>query len=140
MKLRRRNLTLLEVLISFTLIVLCLFPLLSPHVTYYQIQRKQANRILTNLAIANWYASFYEGLLKKERSWDSLPFETEQPIENLPDKAWYMVTIQDDKAGNKETVYLLKIDIRTVSSGNFTYYFVAKRSIDEDQKTTSDSA
>lgn len=140
MKLRRRHLTLLEVLISLTLIVCCLFPLLSPHVTYYKTQRQLANRFRTTLEASNWYATFYEELLIGERAWESLPFETPLLIDKFPEKATYVIKNEIDKTGEKGISYLLKLLISTEHSGEFEYYFVVIRKANENQKEAPDAA
>lgn len=135
-KSRRRRLTLLEVLIAFTLIILSLVPLLSPHVTYYRTQRKLTEMIRIDHAVSMWYASFYEKMLDGEISWEELPFDTFKPIEELPISASYLVKSVKDK-GN---VHLLQVHVETDLMGTLTYYAVAKRNIDEAEETAADTS
>lgn len=132
MKLRKRHLTLLEVLICFTMIILCVAPLLGPHVSYYQTQRQLVKQVEMNLAIANWYASFYEELLKGQRNWDSLVLDTPQEITLIDEKIVYLLTKKKDKIGaNKEMHFFEMRFLRGEHS--YTYYFVVQREKNEDQ-------
>lgn len=137
MKLRRRNLTLLEVLISMTFVALFMVPLLSPHVTFYQTHRKLVQGIKEQLEADNWYASFYEDLLKGNRNWDSLPIETSESIDKP--NGTYIIEYKD-KTGEKGESYFMTLIITTKTARKFTYYFVVKGKADENQKEAPNAA
>lgn len=63
---RRRHLTLLEVLIALTLVVLFALPLVAPHVGMYREQRRWAKSIQEDLKQDAWYAELYEALLMQK--------------------------------------------------------------------------
>ncbi len=69
---KRRFQSLLEVLIAFTLIVLCIFPLISPHVAMYRSQIKFIKQIELDHAINLLYAKILEKLYMNSIAWSDL--------------------------------------------------------------------
>lgn len=127
MKLRRRHLTLLEVMISFTLLALCLYPLLSPHVDYYKAQKQLSAYMRTNISLNNWYAEFYERILAGEEVVEDEDF----PLDLVGEKATYRVELVNEKKGINQAVMLLKVIVHTQTSGEFNYFIITTRATNE---------
>lgn len=82
---RKRPFILLEVLIAFTLAVLCIVPLVKEPLHYYRTELKSLEN-LEKERIADWvFTEIQEQLLKNEIPWDSLPsFQKSTPRKALP--------------------------------------------------------
>lgn len=68
----KRHFLLLEVLIAFALIVLCILPLIYPHVMMLQAQRKFVKKVELDHVVNLLYANIYEQLQKNEIPWDKV--------------------------------------------------------------------
>lgn len=63
---RRRHFLLLEVLISFALIALCVLPLISSHVSIYKLQRQFVDKIELDHVVNLIFGEIYGGLYRNE--------------------------------------------------------------------------
>lgn len=78
--LRRRHQSLLEVLIAFALIALCVLPLIYPHVAIYKAQNKFVHRLELDHAVNLLYGKVMEKLYMNTISWADLT-QTTFPID-----------------------------------------------------------
>lgn len=77
----RRHILLLEVLIAFALVVLCIFPLIAPHVFILKAQYEFNDKIILDQKISQFYAQTLEKIYKNEIPWSAFEQETHFPIE-----------------------------------------------------------
>lgn len=89
-----------------------------------------------SLEVSNWYATFYEKLLKKELPFETLLNDAPQQILELTQKAWYTITNTKDKKGISEEVYLFQLNVTTENQDEFIYHFVVLRKLND--QTTHD--
>ncbi len=68
MQIRKHSFLLLEVLIAFTIVVLCIIPLLAPHVGIYKEQKNFLNQIELNHTVHLIYVEVLEKMHKGEIS------------------------------------------------------------------------
>jgi hypothetical protein len=67
--LKRRPILLLEVLIAFAIIVLCIFPLIYPHAMMAKSQREFIHKIELDHAVTLLFAQIYQDLLTNKIEW-----------------------------------------------------------------------
>lgn len=121
-KLNKKHFTLLEVLIAFALIVLCVLPIISPHVAIYKAQRSFVKKIELDHVVNLLYANIYEDIQKNKIPWEKLEDKTIFPISselltNLNNKKPlpYVGTYQFEKQDSKPnppgplSVYVFKL-------------------------------
>ena len=77
-QLHKRYSLMLEVLIAFVLVALCVFPLISPHVAIYRQQREFVLKIELDQAVSNLYSALLEKLYRNEIPWST--FENGQTL------------------------------------------------------------
>lgn len=118
MRIRKQSFLLLEVLIAFTLVVLCIIPLLSPHVGIYKEQKHFINQIEWNHAVHLIYVDVLEKMHKGEISLADIMTkrEFEVPSDKLPSpaiSATYRISPQASKKQNAEgfNVHLTRLEI-----------------------------
>lgn len=85
---KRRPILLLEVLIAFAIIVLCIFPLIYPHAAMAKAQREFIKKIELNHTVELLFAQIYQDLLTNKIDWGDIEnkrrFElTPQDLEKL---------------------------------------------------------
>jgi len=81
---QRRHIALLEVLICFALIALCILPLIYPHVAILKSEKDFVNTIELDHAVNLLYANVLQKLYLREISWADIENGKEIPIdENL---------------------------------------------------------
>lgn len=66
---RKRHILLLEILIAIMLIVLCILPLLAPHATFFNEQKKFTNTLTTSRNVNLIHADLVERLHRNEIPW-----------------------------------------------------------------------
>lgn len=71
----------LEVLIAFVLVVLCVLPLISPHVFILKEQKAAIHKIELDHVVNLIYADIIERLYKNEISWADLTSERSFPVD-----------------------------------------------------------
>lgn len=76
-----RPIALLEVLIAFTLVVLCALPLIYPHVAIFKAEKAFVATVNLDHAIKLLYANRLEKLYLQEISWEEIQSHREFPIE-----------------------------------------------------------
>jgi hypothetical protein len=69
---QKRALVLLEVLIAFALIVLCILPLISPHVFILKAERRFVNTVKLDHAVNLLYANRLEKLYQQKIPWQDI--------------------------------------------------------------------
>lgn len=118
-KTNKRHFLLLEVLIAFTLVVLCLFPLLTPHIAMRESQGRFMNKIEMDHTASLIYADVIEKLYLRDNGihWSDIASNKEFTIDEkgLPFTAIYQLEVDDKKKKENpqegRTVYLLKLKI-----------------------------
>lgn len=66
---KKRQILLLEVLIAFAIIVLCIFPLIYPHAAMARAQRQFIKKIELDQAVSHLFAQVYQDLLTNKIEW-----------------------------------------------------------------------
>jgi len=79
-RISKRQFTLLEVMIAFALIVLCIIPLIYPHVFILKTQRDFIKKIAVDHIVNLHYADLVEKMYKNEIPWDEIMQEAPIPI------------------------------------------------------------
>lgn len=79
---RRHHFTLLEVMIAMSLIVVCMIPLIYPHVVLYQEQSTFINEMKVDRVVQRLYAEMLIKLYRSEVAWSDI--ESEKTIEIDP--------------------------------------------------------
>ena len=74
---------LLEVMISFALIVLCVLPLISPHIAIFKSQKDFVDRIELDHVVNLLYGDMYASLYRNEIPWESVISENQIPIDDI---------------------------------------------------------
>ena len=77
----RRHSLLLEVLISFAIIALCILPLLYPHVYILKSQQEMIRTVELDHVVNLIYASTLEKLYLNQIPWDTIESKKEIPID-----------------------------------------------------------
>lgn len=117
---RKRHILLLEVLIAFALIVMCILPLLSPHAFILKTQRTLINEVELDHQVNLLYAGIVEKLYWNEISWDAIVNQTEFPLETtLPYRGTWRFGEPKRKKPNDEapyTLYVFPLDMTFVST------------------------
>jgi hypothetical protein len=121
-KLRRRPVLLLEVLIAFVLVVLCVIPLIYPHVYMVKLEKEFIGSIDADHVANALYAQLYEKLQKNEIPWDKLLDKTPVVVDDaviteinngraLPYKVSYQFEELNHKPKTPQplSVYLFKV-------------------------------
>lgn len=118
----RRHFTLLEVMISLALIVLCILPLIYPHVALYKAQSAFVNEMKVDRLVQRLYAEMLVKLYRGEVSWSEVEGEKAVEIdagqfekEGIPKgyfKGSYRWKIEHYKPTPpaERTAYLLELD------------------------------
>jgi len=81
--LRRKHLTLLEVMIAFLLIILCVIPLVTPHLMMYREQKRLLLQVNLDHLANRLYAEIYQDLQQGEIPWEVLENEESVPLDRL---------------------------------------------------------
>ena len=82
MKIRKHHFLLLEVIIAFILIVLCIIPLISPHTFILIEQKKFIHEIELDHVVNLTYADIVERLYRNDISWNAILNEEEFEIDD----------------------------------------------------------
>lgn len=109
-RVRKRSILLLEVLISLALVVLCIFPLLAPHVYILKAQYQFNHKIALDQIVGKVYVRILEKLYQNEIPWTAIEnkqtFEIDEDMEsaagidkNFGYKGTYRLSIIRDKGG-----------------------------------------
>lgn len=122
-RVKRRHLTLLEVLIAFLLIVIAAIPLLAPYPYIFKAEESFINEIEMDRLSALYYVDFIQKVYRREINPNEIEDEQEFPIEAklpIPYTARYLassckvkVIFKPIKEGGEETVFtwgLPKVD------------------------------
>jgi hypothetical protein len=114
-KLKKRSLTLLEVLIAFLLIVVAVVPLLAPFPVIYKEQMQFIHELEMERLSSIFYVDFVGKILRKEIDPGSLAASEIVPIQDslpIPYKAFYRLDGGDEmevvfvpEKGTKETTF-----------------------------------
>lgn len=123
-KVNKRHVLLLEVLIAFALIVMCIIPLLYPHTFILKEQKQFIHRIELDHVVNLLLADITERLYLNEIPWNDIANKTVFQIEetelrrinysrSLPFKGSYQFgeTIHKPKGEAAYSLYLLTLDI-----------------------------
>lgn len=136
-RINKRHAILLEVLIAFTLVVLCALPLMYSHAFLLKEQQEFIQKIRLDHAVNLLYAHLHERLQNNEIPWEAIADKTEFPVEQsllkklnkdkaLPFQGVYHFEIERRKPpGKKEhpfTLNLLKLTIVFTSSSSSKPY------------------
>ena len=134
-KIHKRHMSLIEVLISFSLVVLCIFPLLFPHVFILKEYRTFIDKIELDHEVNLLYGKVLERLYKNEIPWNTIMNQQEIPInetefsEKIPFNGSYRFTI--DKIKSSED----KSNSAVLASLIFTFIHNNEVAIDKKSKT-----
>lgn len=149
LKRSKRPFLLLEVLISFMLIVLCILPLLAPHVAIYKEQKQFINRIELNNRINLLYVDILEKMHKGEITLAEIINQSSFSYPVTPSlNAIYTFSLAKEKKRNKEgfNVHLAKLEILTQpihGSASYTYeyliFFASQLDASEEQNEEEDA-
>lgn len=82
MQSKRRPILLLEVLIAFAIIVLCIFPLIYPHAAMAKAQREFIKKIELDHVVTLLFAQIYQDLLTNKIEWSDI--ESKRKFEITP--------------------------------------------------------
>lgn len=79
---KTRPFLLLEVIIAFTLVIMCIIPLIAPHVFIAGQQRKFIRQIELDHFINLFYAEMLEKLYRGQVDWNTITGGAKNPIED----------------------------------------------------------
>lgn len=128
--------SLIEVLIAFSLVVMCIFPLLYPHLFILKEHRSFIEKIELDHEVNLLYGKILESLYKNEIPWSTITNSQETPIdekefnEKIPYKGSYHFTIDKMKSNEDKT------NSAVLASLVFTFKHNNDVSIDKKPKTT----
>jgi len=110
---------LLEVLIAFLLIAMCLLPLLYPHTFILTSQRRFIDEVELDHKVNLQYADIVKALYRNDISWEAIMSRVEFPIDTtLPYKGSYHFGKRRRQKPNKDdasyTLYLLPLEMTFV--------------------------
>lgn len=119
----KRYLSLLEVLIAFSLVVLCVLPLLYSHITIVKAEKKFTHELVLDHLVNLMYGDVTKLLYKNDIEWKDIEGGTLFPIPDsllqfedkpLPYKGFYRFTknMQKPKKPADFTVYLWTLSFR----------------------------
>lgn len=83
MLLRKRHFLLLEVMIAFALIVMCILPLIYPHTFILTSQRKFIHKVDLDHQVNRIYADIVERLYRNGIPWNDIISGTEFEVNDL---------------------------------------------------------
>ena len=134
-KYKKRHLLLLEVMIAIALIVICVIPLISPHLFVLKYQREFVDKVELDHLVNLLYADFSEKMYKNEISWDQIAGKQEHEIDEhllrrvgytkkLPFKGTYRFgeVKHKPKPPQDFSVYLVTLDF-TFSPEELKYHY-----------------
>lgn len=81
---KKRHILLLEVLIAFAIIVLCIFPLIYPHAAMAKSQREFIKKIELDHAVSLLFGQIYQDLQRNKIEWNDI--EGKRKFEITPDE------------------------------------------------------
>ena len=125
---RKQPFLLLEVMIAFSLIVLCIFPLISPHIELYKAKKLFLNRLEQDHVVNVLYVDLLEKLYRNEIPWETLQDKKKIPFEKLG----YQGTYQFEEIKHKPpeetgfTVVLIRLNITIAGNVHEYEIFVGK--------------
>lgn len=113
--LKKRYVSLLEVLIAFMIVAMCIFPLLYPHVAMFKDQAQFVNQIRLDHTINQIYADVYQKLEENQIPWGSIeqsqtfPVDLSKTTPSLPYKGHYQFKIDSTKPSGPSPISFNKI-------------------------------
>jgi len=124
---KKRHFLILEVLIAFGLVVLCVLPLIYPHLYITQEQRKFIDKIDLDIAVNQFYAEIMQRLYKNEILWSDIDQNTVFPIDQdflsrlgytapFPFKGTYQLTVIRRKQNPQYGLYRLGLTMAFTSA------------------------
>ncbi len=132
-KKHKRYFLLLEVMISFALVVLCALPLIYPHTYILRMQREFIQEIELDHYVNNNYAELTEMLYKNQVPWEVISGKRTLPL-NPPDIP-VTGTLQFEEKKHKPDeaptygVYLFEITYTFTNGLKYTYNLMLVRDI-----------
>lgn len=118
----RRPILLLEVIIAFALVALCVLPLIYPHVFILRSEKQFVSEVELDHRVSLIYADIMEKLYRKEIPWQDIIGQKETPIDlsggsrkdekgTLPYKGSYKFVKYKQKAKDEEShnMYLFRL-------------------------------
>jgi len=128
MRVKKHSILLLEVLIAFAIIVLCIFPLIYPHAAMAKAQKEFVQKVRLNHAITLLYGQIYQDLLANRIEWTDIsnkrrfeipPADLQKFVpEYLPYKGWYQFELKSQKPSQPQDkmayIYTLKFTFEPV--------------------------
>jgi hypothetical protein len=130
LKVNKRHFLLLEVLIAFILIVVCMLPLITPHTFILTEQKKFMQQLEVDHLVNLVYADIVERLYRNEIPWNSIingsVFEIDDFIlqrirydKKLPYKGTYQFgeIIHKPTDESPKKLYVLKLDMNFIPEG-----------------------
>lgn len=92
---RKRSFLLFELLISLALLMLCLFPLIKPHLGIHKVQVVNLEKMQGEQKAYNMFCRLKERLYENRHSWKELMEGTEGTIEKEGEVCRYVITQLD---------------------------------------------
>ena len=80
-RVHRRHFLLIEVLIAFALVVLCIFPLVSAHMSIYKAQMTMNQKIELDQNVSRLYGVILERLYRNEVDWSAILEEQSHAVD-----------------------------------------------------------
>ncbi|MCB1111239.1 MAG: hypothetical protein H7A37_06670 [Chlamydiales bacterium] len=116
-RLNKRPLTIMEVLIAFALVVLCVFPLIAPHVLMLRAEYRFIDQVRLDHYVNDHYVSLLEQLHRNVIPWSSIEEGAEQPLEApeiKPYRGSYRLSIAEKKPKESAptSAYLVELHYR----------------------------
>lgn len=138
-KRHKRPILLLEVLIAFALVVLCIFPLIAPHVFILKSQYAFNRHIEMDQAASKLYTHILEKIYRQEIPWQAIENKSTFTLDDKDDspfKGSYQFSIVRHK-GNDEKPFsaqVIQLDLKLIpqeedndNRTTYTYQFFAAR-------------
>lgn len=130
-KFTKRPVLLLEVLIAFALVVLCIFPLVTPYVYIFKAQTLFNQKILLDQSVNRFYVHLLERVYRNEIPWNAIEQKQVFTIDrealklasggvNLPYTGTYQLSLSRHKGGNERPLSANVVSLTITFEGNET--------------------
>lgn len=129
MKIKRHPFALLEVMIAFSLTVLCVLPLIYPHVEMYRAKKRFLERVEQDHAVNLLYVELLEKLYQHEIPWETIQSKKISPVEKLGYKGTYQFEEIKHKPPEASGFTVVLVGLKIIMEGCAHDYkvFVAKQ-------------
>ena len=119
---------LLEVLIAFTLVTLCILPLFYPLTGILKQQNEFITKIKLDHQVNLMYGNILAQLHANEIPWDNITNESRQPIKFENYSGYYFFKVALDKGdADKDSAYLLELNFVFTEELTYQYNLCIRR-------------